>query len=292
MQSNARAAPLSVTRRSYPVRRYRKLRPARRGRACRRRSSRAWPSGISSARSGASDRDELLVVAHHDHRARPRRQRLAGGRARRRVEVVGGLVEQQHVVAPGDELRQRELGLLAARERVGVLEHLVAAQPEHAEQVAQRAVADRRRLAHVLEQACGPRRSPRAPARSSPTDTWSPSSTVAEVGARAAPASTLSSVVLPAPLRPMTSRRSPRPTSKRHVGEHVERAERLPELGGGEHRATGRRRLGEPHASSALRASTVLRPFALRAWRPRWSRFLATRARLAVWPRMRVGHAP
>ena len=57
--------------------------------------------------------------------------------ARRRVEVVGRLVEQQQVVAAGHQLRERELRLLAARQRARVLERLVAAQAEHAEQAAQ-----------------------------------------------------------------------------------------------------------------------------------------------------------
>src|SRR5436853_2249093 len=41
--------------------------------------------------------DEAGVVAHEHHRARPRAQGLADGLAGRRVEVVGGLVEQEQV---------------------------------------------------------------------------------------------------------------------------------------------------------------------------------------------------
>ena len=74
------------------------------------------------------------VVAHEHHRALPRAQRGADRGARRRIEVVGGLVEQQQVVVAGDEHRERELRLLAARERARVLERDLAVQAEHAEQ--------------------------------------------------------------------------------------------------------------------------------------------------------------
>ena len=73
--------------------------------------------------------------------------------ATRRVEVVGGLVEQQDVVPAADELGEGELGLLAARQRGGVLEDLVAAQAEHAEEAAELALGQARRLLpHVLDQ--------------------------------------------------------------------------------------------------------------------------------------------
>ena len=60
---------------------------------------------------------ELDVVAHDYHGPGPAGEGLAGGGARRWVEVVGGLVEQQQVVATGDELGERQLGLLAAGQR-------------------------------------------------------------------------------------------------------------------------------------------------------------------------------
>ena len=58
--------------------------------------------------------NELGVVADDDHRSGPRRQRERHARARGRVEVVGRLVEEQQIVPAGDELSQRELGLLSA----------------------------------------------------------------------------------------------------------------------------------------------------------------------------------
>ena len=101
--------------------------PARPSGASRRRSSRACPRACSSTRSGASARTNstswltTIIVPGHDG------ERLARRGARRRVEVVGRLVEQQQVVPAGDELRERELRLLAARERGRVLERLLAA---------------------------------------------------------------------------------------------------------------------------------------------------------------------
>ncbi len=56
------------------------------------------------------------------------------------------------------------------------------------------------------------------------------------------PARILSRVVLPAPLRPMISRRSPRPTSKLTSENTSSVAVALPELGGGEDGAPGGRR--------------------------------------------------
>ena len=54
-------------------------------------------------------------------------------------------------------MRERELGLLAAGERAGVLEDEVAAQPEHAEQPAEVLVGESRLLADVLDdRAAGP----------------------------------------------------------------------------------------------------------------------------------------
>src|SRR5689334_12977292 len=64
--------------------------------------------------------DELNVVAHDHHRALPVAQRGADGGARRGVEVVRRLVEQQEIVPPGDEHRERELRFLSTRERARV----------------------------------------------------------------------------------------------------------------------------------------------------------------------------
>src|SRR6266566_2933467 len=66
-------------------------------------------------------RHELAVVADDHHRPRPLRERPRDPRPRRRVQVVRGLVEQQQVVPPRDQLRQRPLRLLPTRERARVL---------------------------------------------------------------------------------------------------------------------------------------------------------------------------
>src|SRR5438067_5018298 len=66
--------------------------------------------------------DEAGVVAHQHHRAGPGTERLADGLPRRRVEVVGGLVEEQEVVLAGNQLGERQLRLLASRQRARVLE--------------------------------------------------------------------------------------------------------------------------------------------------------------------------
>src|SRR5712691_1591515 len=65
---------------------------------------------------------ELDVVAHDHHRTGPSAQRLRDRRARGRVQVVSGLVEQQQILAPGDELREGELGLLTTGQGARVLE--------------------------------------------------------------------------------------------------------------------------------------------------------------------------
>ena len=77
---------------------------------------------MSSTRSGSSWRTNsaswltMTIVPGHAASAAAVAARDAG------VEVVGRLVEQQQVVAAGHELRERELRLLAARQRRRVLE--------------------------------------------------------------------------------------------------------------------------------------------------------------------------
>src|SRR5579875_1243888 len=51
----------------------------------------------------------------------------------RRVQVVGRLVEQQHVGAGGDEERERQPGFLAAGEHRGGLGDVVAGEQERSE---------------------------------------------------------------------------------------------------------------------------------------------------------------
>src|SRR5439155_21673806 len=66
-------------------------------------------------------RHELAVVADDHHRPWPLRERPRDPRSRRRGQVVSGLLEQQQVVPPRDQLRQRQLRLLPTRERARVL---------------------------------------------------------------------------------------------------------------------------------------------------------------------------
>ena len=186
-------------------------------------------------------------------------------------------------MAAGDELRQRELRLLAARERAGVLEHLVAAQPEHAEQVAQRAVARGRRLAHVLEQ--------RAPGddalvllRVVADRHVRAELDLAEVGAELV-GQHLEQRGLARAVEAHDEQPLAAADVEVHVGEHVERAERLPQLGGGEHGAPADGGSGN-RTASARRFAVFCRPALASSLAPALSRFLATRARLAVWPRI------
>ncbi len=95
--------------------------------------------------------DEVGVVAHEHDRARPVPQALGDGDPRAGVEVVGGLVEEEQVVAAGHEDAEGELGLLAAGEGAGVLVDLVAGQPHRADDLAEHRVGTGRDLlAQVL----------------------------------------------------------------------------------------------------------------------------------------------
>ena len=88
----------------------------------------------------------------HDERALEIGERLRERFAHLDVEVVRGLVEQQQVGALPDDERQREARLLAAREARHRLRHLVAAEVEAAEEIAQLLLAlAGRDAAHVPE---------------------------------------------------------------------------------------------------------------------------------------------
>ena len=95
--------------------------------------------------------DEFCVVAHQHDGTGPRRQRGADRGARWWVEVVGGLVEQQQVVTTGDELREGELRLLAARQSAGVLERNVARQAERTEYAAPFGLGRERAVAQMID---------------------------------------------------------------------------------------------------------------------------------------------
>jgi hypothetical protein len=110
--------------------------------------------GQEQGQVGSQPAHELDVVAHEDDRARPPGQRVGDGVAGCRIEVVGRLVEQDDVVPPGEQLGQRQLGLLPAGQRRGVLMRLVAGQAEHAEQGTHLAFAQLvgGRHGHVVDQ--------------------------------------------------------------------------------------------------------------------------------------------
>ena len=76
-------------------------------------------------------------MAHDHHRAFELVQRHAERFARRQIEVVGRLVEEQQVRALPDQHGEHEPRLLAARERADGLLHHRAGEAERAEEVAQ-----------------------------------------------------------------------------------------------------------------------------------------------------------
>ena len=92
-------------------------------------------------------------MADDHHRPRPLRERPRDPRPRRRVQVVRGLVEQQQVVPPRDQLRQRQLRLLPTRERARVLPRDVPAEAEHSQQGTQHPLLRIGLLPHVREHA-------------------------------------------------------------------------------------------------------------------------------------------
>ena len=83
---------------------------------------------------------ERGVVADQDHRALVGLQGRADGLDRLDVQVVGGLVQEQDVVAAQDQPGQGELGLLAAGQGPGRLVGLVAAEQEVAEHAPEQVV--------------------------------------------------------------------------------------------------------------------------------------------------------
>ena len=255
--------------------------PARPARAVPRPSSRASPSGMNSTRSGSSACTNSGVVAHDHHRPRPVAQRRRDRLARRRVEVVRRLVQQQEVVAPGDQLGQRQLRLLAARQRAGVLERRSPVRPNMPSSRRRCSSGTAGHLAHVLDH--GDRRADAlvllrvvagrdAAARAGTTP----------ASASDSPARMRSSDVLPAPFSPSTSSRSPRSTVERHVVEHRRPAVALASARRPEHTAAAVRRRREPDAVTAARCFGAGDGVAPAAFDTRVSSVLALRARLAV----------
>ena len=172
------------------------------------------PSGRDLEDARGEARDEPAVVGDEDQRAvvllEPRDQRLD----RLEVEVVGGLVEHQHVGLLDAEPREHQPRRLAARER------------SRASCARRRRRTARRRAARARSRSARPgrsstassppsRRSRRAarggPARSSRGRSRSPTRPCPR-RRRSSPMRILSSVDLPMPLGPMIARRSPRCT--------------------------------------------------------------------------------
>ena len=76
------------------------------------------------------------IVGDQDHRTLVATQRIEHLFARCRVEVVGGLVEQQDVGGGGHQTGQCQARLLTARQRCGGLIELRAGEHESAQQAA------------------------------------------------------------------------------------------------------------------------------------------------------------
>ena len=91
---------------------------------------------LADERAAADGLEQGPVVGDEDHRALEAEQRVLERLAALDVEVVGGLVEDQHVGAGGDEDRQREAPLLAAGDVGELLLDVGAGEEEAAEQVA------------------------------------------------------------------------------------------------------------------------------------------------------------
>ena len=100
---------------------------------------------MSSTRWGSSDATNSAswltstIAPGQPRSARPIASRDGGSR------LLVGSSRSSRLCLPGDELRERELRLLAAGERAGVLERDVAGEPERAEQAPQLLGRERRR---------------------------------------------------------------------------------------------------------------------------------------------------
>ena len=107
--------------------------------------------------------------------------------------------------------------------------------------------------------------------------------------ASSSPTSVLSSVVLPAPLRPSTSIRSPRPTSKLTSSNTVFGPNAFARSATSS--VTSPARGGSGRRTRTLRsARAAVTRFAV-SFSTRWSSVLAVRARFSVWPRIELASA-
>ena len=239
---------------------------ARRAPRGRRTSSRRCRRASASTRSGSSSVTNSVswltstIAPFHVRSAAPIAARDGGSR------LLVGSSSSSRLWLPGDEHRERELRLLAAGQRARVLEHDLAVQPEHAEQA--------RRYWSGSE----PRRRACARARSRPGDdalvllrVVAERHLVAERDRRrdrprARRRASRSNVVLPAPLSPSTSSRSPRPTSNVTSSNTVLGPNALARSSTSSATRPDVRRLGQAHPHLALARAAVTR-FARRACR-------------------------
>ena len=158
--------------------------------------------------------EEVAVVADDDRRALELLQRLFQRVAGPEVEVVGRLVEDQHVGAVDGELRERRPAPLAAGELLHRLLDDLAVQAEAAEQVAHLLLGVRRVVVRPdgAHHAASRGRAVPGAGRVAGNTRW-PRWTLPDVGS-SSPSRIASSVVLPLPLGPMMPRRLPRGRSK------------------------------------------------------------------------------
>ena len=94
------------------------------------------PSWVNAKSRVAKLLDEIAIVGDHEGRALVAVERVAERDDRLEVEVVGRLVEHQHVVLGQHQLREEEAHRLAAGERGGRLLPLFALEEHLAEQAA------------------------------------------------------------------------------------------------------------------------------------------------------------
>ena len=121
---------------------------------------------IGHAPVGFADQaDQVAIVGDHDDGALEQAQRLGQRLAHFKVEVVGGLIEQQHVGLPPGDQRQRQARAFAAGEPIDRFERAVAGEIPLAEEIAERLGRGvRREVAQVVDR--------RAPGISDSTVCW------------------------------------------------------------------------------------------------------------------------
>ena len=92
------------------------------------------PAGVHVDDVVGQRADEIDVVADEDERALELVERVGQRVNARQVQVRGRLVHEQQVRRVQQQLHQRQPALLAAAQHLDLLEHIVAAEEETAEQ--------------------------------------------------------------------------------------------------------------------------------------------------------------